>query len=431
MGGSRSLAELSSVVQRSLSSIDQALKANGSPQPSLDRGSAVFTPPEGLEETRLELYDAIDELQSLLRSPTDHLYQRTTLSFLELGTYDLVTHFEIPQALGLEETLSYAELGRRIGLPEDDTRRIVRGAISLRLFDAVVSPSQGEEKIRHNTLSATLATDPELSSFLRAMATAGNALLVNGAKALRMGDISQCAFSIAHDGKSFFDYAKDHPELEDEFKKAMTMQSRAPGYHVSATAEAVGWGDGNAGSQWCPETIVDVGGSTGTLSKALLVRYPKIRSATVQDLPEVVAGQQQNQQQHDKEFAGRLSFAAHNFFQDQPVKNADAYLLRTILHDWPDERAAEILRRQIPALKPGARIIINDFCVPPPAPRSEFRDRPARAYDLLMRTVFNGKERSLDDWKRLLAAADPRFELKQVTTPEGAKLSVIEVVWRG
>jgi hypothetical protein len=57
---------------------------------------------------------------------------------------------------------------------------------------------------------------------------------------------------------------------------------------------------------------------------------------------------------------------AHDFFTPQPVKHADVYLYRWIFHNWVDDKCIEILRNAIPALKPGARILINDGCLPRP-----------------------------------------------------------------
>jgi hypothetical protein len=56
---------------------------------------------------------------------------------------------------------------------------------------------------------------------------------------------------------------------------------------------------------------------------------------------------------------------AHDFFTTQTV-GADAYILRTVLHNWADKYCIMILRALVPALKPGARILINDICLPKP-----------------------------------------------------------------
>lgn len=46
-----------------------------------------------------------------------------------------------------------------------------------------------------------------------------------------------------------------------------------------------------------------------------------------------------------------------------------------------------------------------------------------------MASVFNARERTADEWRALLADADPRFRMKGVVQPEGSALAIIEVVW--
>jgi hypothetical protein len=135
----------------------------------------------------------------------------------------------------------------------------------------------------------------------------------------------------------------------------------------------------------------------------------------------------------------------HDFFQDQPVC-ADAYLLRWVLHDWSDKYAIKILRALIPALKKGARIIVNEFVLPPPGIASAFQSKILRSvsqrspvsvvYLLLCRTMdlsmlelHNGKERDVDDWERLFRDCDPRFKYLGVTRSPGSRLAIIQAEW--
>lgn len=74
----------------------------------------------------------------------------------------------------------------------------------------------------------------------------------------------------------------------------------------------------------------------------------------------------------------QIKFMAHDFFTPQPVKSADAYLMRWILHNWTDEKAIEILKNLIPALKKGSRVVINDGCLPEPGKGRWFDERAAR-----------------------------------------------------
>lgn len=101
-------------------------------------------------------------------------------------------------------------------------------------------------------------------------------------------------------------------------------------------------------------TVVDVGGSDGYISIELAHAFPELRFV-VQDLPNVVANMAP-----PPELAERVVFSGHDFFTEQCIKDADVYLFRWVLHDWPDVYVIKILRQLIPALKPGARIVIND-----------------------------------------------------------------------
>lgn len=52
-----------------------------------------------------------------------------------------------------------------------------------------------------------------------------------------------------------------------------------------------------------------------------------------------------------------------------------------------------------------------------------------RAIDMSLKAFFNTRERYLDDWKSLLAAADERFVLQRVVQLEGSLLAMLEVHW--
>lgn len=119
--------------------------------------------------------------------------------------------------------------------------------------------------------------------------------------------------------------------------------------------------------------VVDVGGSKGHVSLHLARIYPDLKFI-VQDLPEVIDGAadhlisliQDSQDSQDAAIKDRIEFAPHDMFEEQPVKNADVYLLRYVLHDWGDKYCIEIIRNLIPAMKRGARIVIQDHVLPEP-----------------------------------------------------------------
>ena len=61
---------------------------------------------------------------------------------------------------------------------------------------------------------------------------------------------------------------------------------------------------------------------------------------------------------------GQVTIQAHDFFSPQPVKDADIFLLRYILHNWMDSKAIEILRRLREVAVPGkTRVLILDAVI--------------------------------------------------------------------
>lgn len=127
--------------------------------------------------------------------------------------------------------------------------------------------------------------------------------------------------------------------------------------------------------------------------------------------------------------ASRICFQGHNFFEEQPFKGAQAYLLRMILHDWPANEATTILKNLVVALDKGSRILIMDTVLPRPGSLASAQERLLRVRDMTMLQAFNSLERDLEDWKDILAAADPRLALVNVVQPTGSVMSAIEVVF--
>jgi hypothetical protein len=162
--------------------------------------------------------------------------------------------------------------------------------------------------------------------------------------------------------------------------------------------------------------------------------FPDLK-ITVQDLPKV---RPVFEKELPAELKDRVGFMEHDFFQPQPVK-ADVYMLNQILHDWPDSEAVSILRAQIPALQPGARIILNEYIDPNDEnkgvgstmalPRS--LRQIGTATDLRLMAIFSGKDRLVDAWKNIVEEADKRFEVTSVKANAEGFFVVIEIVWRG
>lgn len=386
MSKSRSILELSSIIQQKVSIVDQTLKDNQLPPLSFDTGAPLSSQiPVSIEDTKYDLLEALGELQALLHGPLYHVMhmssivvsvtQRIPLISFKItdvhqpnnaAVFGVLSKFDIPQNLGADECVSYAELGKRCGLLESDTRRLVRGAVALRFFD---EPETG--KVRHNAASLALAT-PGAAAWVKSTLrnSTPSALKLADALAQYPGseDPRETGFALANGGRDFFTVLQEEPERAADFAQAMSMQSLGPERNVSYCVEALAAWDRVAE---CPRVIVDVGGSHGTLAEALVRRYPRVEHAIVQDLPKTVKDAKVPE---DLQKGNRFRFMAHDFFTEQPAKDADVYLFRQVLHDWSDSKCVEILNSQIPALKPGSRIILIETCAPPPGAHTHSRD---------------------------------------------------------
>lgn len=148
-------------------------------------------------------------------------------------------------------------------------------------------------------------------------------------------------------------------------------------------------------SCWSPiewrgdETVVDVGGGNGSLLLSLLARHPGMRGI-VFDLPETV--------RDETALGDRCTFVAGSFFEAVPA--GDAFVLATILHNWDDASALRILQTVRAAAGETARLILLEAVIEP-------GNEPdgAKWLDLLVLTLFAGRERTEEQWRTLLRAA--------------------------
>jgi hypothetical protein len=118
-----------------------------------------------------------------------------------------------------------------------------------------------------------------------------------------------------------------------------------------------------------------LGGSQGHVALTIAEHYPKLKFI-VQDLPTMRTPEVLGK--IPEPYNSRISLTTHDFFTEQPVIGADVYFFRHIFHNWPDLYCIKILRGLIPALKPGAKVLINDGTAPEPGTMDVFEDKLIR-----------------------------------------------------
>ena len=145
------------------------------------------------------------------------------------------------------------------------------------------------------------------------------------------------------------------PRRAERFATGMSALITSEGYELRYIVDNIPWASFGSG------TVVDLGGSHGDAMIAIAKRFPTLRFV-VQDLPHVIGSRPSLPTEVD----GRISFMTHDFFTPQLVKGAQVYFFRWIFHNWSDKYCLNILQNLVPALEPGAQILINDTCLPEP-----------------------------------------------------------------
>ncbi|CAI9754903.1 unnamed protein product [Fraxinus pennsylvanica] len=190
-------------------------------------------------------------------------------------------------------------------------------------------------------------------------------------------DQNPTPFDTKH-GRMLWEYAGQEPRLNSFFNEAMASDARLVTSVLIRDCKHVFEG---------LNSIVDVGGGTGTLSKIIAV-------------------------------------AKGDMFESIP--SADAILLKWILHDWSDEDCVKILKKckeAIQSTDKGGKIIIIDMIVD-----IQKEDKKAIEtqlhFDMLMMTVVTGRERNEKEWATIFN--DAGFTDYKILPVLGLR-SVIEV----
>ncbi|KAI1506101.1 O-methyltransferase-domain-containing protein [Biscogniauxia marginata] len=167
--------------------------------------------------------------------------------------------------------------------------------------------------------------------------------------------------------------------------------------------------------------VVDVGGGSGHITVTLARQYPGIRFI-IQDSADTIA---YGQSVHGSEGLS-IEWQQIDFFSEQPMKGAEVYLLRHVLIDHPDGITLKILNCIANAMDEKSRLLIADVVVPDRY--GEDSDSLVNALDLYLLSLFNSKERSVEQLAGLLGSVERPLEIVKVWRPDplGAFDSVTE-----
>jgi len=265
------------------------------------------------------------------------------------------------------------ELAAEAGLEPDALYRFLRALATDGVF------AEGETRVFRNTpASELLRTDGEQRwhEFALQFARDWYTAFAEAPAAARTGE---AVFPLVF-GVDFEERLRNEPN-------ALALFNRSMEAGANERIERI------ANLPWSDEVVVDVGGGTGSMLIELLRRNPRLRGVLF-DLPEVVM--EARPRVEATEVSERCELVAGSFHDAVPA--GDAYALSRILHGMDDERAAGILQNVRRAAHPRARVLIFDSVVP-----QGNEPHGSKWLDLLMLVLSGGRERTEDEWRRLLA----------------------------
>lgn len=205
-----------------------------------------------------------------------------------------------------------------------------------------------------------------------------------------------------HTKEHYFNFLASKPYYQEAFNTVMTLSHRRRGqnwFSFFLVEEKLQVHDLSR------VVMVDVGGSQGGDITAFYDAFPALVGKLVlQDLLGVIEG--------CKQLPDGIEAIGYDFFDPQPVKGAKAYYLRTVLHDWPNKQAVQILKRVREAMAPDSLLLINETILPD----CNVALSSAQA-DLTIIVSFASLERTQEQFEEILE--DAGFELSRVWVPQG------------
>ncbi|KAI9699923.1 MAG: hypothetical protein M1820_006985 [Bogoriella megaspora] len=205
------------------------------------------------------------------------------------------------------------------------------------------------------------------------------------------------SWSHGMNGKNVWDIMGQWPKRVERFQRCMvgiTEKDPLTGFYDFGKLDIEG-----------DRTIfVDVGGSQGQTIRAVLEAHPNIDPSRVvlQDQPDVIAIAKSSDY-----LPASVNKMAHDFFTPQPVKNARAYYMRRVTHDWSDADVEIMFKHIANAMAPDSKLLVSDVVLPS---RIENDAHAFFAWNDIGMMVMGGKERTKELFEELLGKAGLKLD---------------------
>ncbi len=300
------------------------------------------------------------------------------------------------------EPLSAEAIADAVGARASQLRRVLRALVAAGVFGELE-----DGRFASNDAAAVLRADAP-GHVRDVVVNFGEEMYRSFGELLHTVRTGETAFDSVF-GAPLFEYYAANPDTEASAAARMAARSLPAARQFAASDLLRGAG-----------TIVDVGGGAGTLVAEVLRHHPDLAGVLLER-----PGMLELAKHHlaEQGVADRCELVEGDFFSSIPA-GGDVYVLKSILHDWDDDRCVAILRKCRAAMGDAARLVIIELILPermtPSAPTLS-----AALLDLIMLAYAGGRERTQAEFTQLLDQASLRLES---TTPLPAGPHLIEAV---
>jgi len=338
----------------------------------------------------LKLSGWLQALPGKLTPPPFQLIQIGS-AFWQSRCLYVAARLDIASQIG-DEILAAEAIAERVAAHPDATYRLLRMLAAMGIFEETPAGHY-----RNNKPSTFLRNDNPHN--VRAMILMHNSEVMSRPwfeqleQGVRQGTVP---FELSH-GVQLFSYMDSHPHFDTLFSQAMESVEALTG---DSYATDFDWGQF--------ERVIDVGGSRGGKSVTLLQHHPHLRALVV-DRPQVITDALDYWQGRvDTGLLARLAFQAGDATETVPAATGsrDIYFLSAVLHGFNDADAGKVLGNLATAIgATGARIALLELVVP-----EHQADLASASFDMQMFMGTRGRERTLEQWRRLFEQSGLQLE---------------------
>jgi hypothetical protein len=305
--------------------------------------------------------------------------------------YQLSQALYVAAKLGVADVLDPQPLApeaiaRAVGAGASQLRRVLRALVAAGVFCELE-----DGRFASNDAAAALRTDAP-GRMRDVVLNFGEEMYRSFGELLHTVRTGETAFDSIY-GAPLFEYYAANPEVEASAAARMLARTLPVARELAASDVLRG-----------ARTFVDVGGGAGTLVAEVLRHRPEIAGVLL-ERPGMLALAEEYLA--DQAVADRCELVEGDFFASVPA-GGDVYVLKSVLHDWDDERCVAILRSCRAAMDEAARLVIVELILPeritPSGPVLS-----AALLDLIMLAYAGGRERTEAEFAQLLDQASLRL----------------------